>query len=235
MQTHVGEPHTGQATAFANRLRAAVLGAGDGIVSTAALIVGVAAANASRGEVLTAGLAGLVAGAGSMAVGEYVSVSSQRDREDVLLDKERRELIEEPESELAELAALYRAKGLSPSTAALVADELTAHDAFGAHVQVELGLDPADRSSPLGASAASAAAFTLGSVLPLVAAMLAGHTWRIPVTVVAVLLALTLTGLLSAACSKAPAARPVARLLVGGAAALAFTYGVGTAFGTAIG
>lgn len=116
-----------------------------------------------------------------------------------------------------------------------MADELTAHDAFGAHVQVELGLDLADRSSPLGASAASAAAFTLGSVLPLVAALLASDAWRVPLTVVAVMLVLALTGLLSAVCSKAPAGRPVARLLVGGAAALAFSYAVGTAFGTAIG
>ena len=235
MQTHVGEPHLDRGAAFTNRLRAAVLGADDGIVSTAALVVGVAAADASRGDVFTAGLAGLVAGAVSMAVGEYVSVSSQRDREDALLDKERRELIEEPESELAELAAIYRGKGLSHATAAQVALELTAHDAFGAHVEVELGLDLEDRTSPVGASVASAVSFTAGAALPLTAAMLASDDWRIGVTVVAVLLALALTGLLSALSSKAPAGRPVTRLLVGGAAALAFTYAVGSLFGTAVG
>ncbi len=231
---HGGEPHTARADARSGALRAAVLGANDGIVSVAALVVGVAGATADRGTVLTAGVAGLVAGAVSMAVGEYVSVSSQRDRELALLAKERRELAEEPERELAELAGIYRAKGLSRETADRVAAELTAADAFAAHVEAELGLDPDERADPRVAAASSAAAFTAGALLPLLAVLLSTVAWRVPVVVVAVLVALALTGTLSARVSGAPVRRAVLRVLVGGAAGLALTYGIGAALGTVV-
>ena len=144
-----------------------MLGANDGIVSVAGIVVGVAGATSSRGPILTAGLAGLVAGAASMSLGEYVSVSSQRDSERALLDKERRELREEPDEELEELTAIYEAKGLTRQTAELVAAELTANDAFAAHAEVELGIDPNDVVNPWHAAAASATAFVIGALLPL--------------------------------------------------------------------
>src|SRR5690349_18075792 len=152
---HPNEPHTSDLHARLNWLRAGVLGANDGIVSTAGLVVGVAGATTARGPILTAGLAGLVAGAVSMALGEYVSVSSQRDTERSLLAKERRELAEYPEAELRELAELYVAKGLSAPTARLVAEELTANDAFAAHVDVELGIDPNALTNPWQAAISS--------------------------------------------------------------------------------
>ena len=154
-----------------NWLRAGVLGANDGIVSTAGLVIGVAAATTSRTAILTAGLAGLVAGAMSMAVGEYVSVSTQRDTEEALLVKERRELDEMPEFELGELTALYAAKGLTDEVADEVAVQLTAHDALAAHADIELGIDPDDLSNPWHAAFASFLAFTVGSLLPLIAVL----------------------------------------------------------------
>src|SRR3954469_17927053 len=154
--SHEDEPHKGDLQARLNWLRAGVLGANDGIVSTAGLVVGVAGATTQRGPILTAGLAGLVAGTVSMALGEYVSVSTQRDTERVLLAKERRELEEEPEAELAELAAMYQAKGLQPETAQRVAEELTEYDAFAAHVDIELGIDPNELANPWQAAVASA-------------------------------------------------------------------------------
>ena len=164
---HDDEPHN---QSFANRLnwlRAAVLGANDGIVSTAGIVMGVAGATSSRSTILIAGTAGLVAGALSMAAGEYVSVSTQRDSEQALLDKERRELIEEPEEELAELAGIYVGKGLSERLALEVAHELTAHDALGAHAEAELGIDPDELTNPWHAAGASMLAFTIGALLPL--------------------------------------------------------------------
>ncbi len=232
---HGVEPHAPGFVARATWLRAGVLGANDGIVSVSALVVGVAAAGAGRGTLFTTGLAGLVAGAVSMAVGEYVSVSSQRDSEDALFAKERLELIEEPEAELAELTAIYRHKGLSAETAAKVAVELTAHDAFAAHVDAELGFDPDDRSNPWHAAAASAAAFTIGALLPFLAIVLAAPGVRVLLTVVAVLAALALTGTVSARFAGSSVSRAVMRVVLGGAAGLAVTYGVGALFGTAVG
>jgi VIT1/CCC1 family predicted Fe2+/Mn2+ transporter len=216
-----------------NWLRAGVLGANDGIVSTAGLVVGVAAATTERGVIATAGIAGLVAGAVSMALGEYVSVSTQRDTERSLLDKERRELAESPAEELTELVSMYRNKGLSLSTAKLVADELTEHDAFAAHVDIELGIDPDALTNPWQAAAASALAFTLGSVLPLLAILLPPASMRIPTTFVAVLLALALTGTISARLGGSKQSKAVLRVVLGGAIAMAVTFGIGQLLGTA--
>ncbi|HEX8498489.1 MAG TPA: VIT family protein [Actinomycetales bacterium] len=214
-----------------NWLRAGVLGANDGIVSTAGLVVGVAGATDDRGVILTAGVAGLVAGALSMATGEYVSVSTQRDTERALLEKERRELEEMPEEELAELVAIYESKGLSPELAQQVAEQLTEHDAFGAHVEAELGIDPDELVNPWHAAFASAVAFTAGALLPLLAIELPPPSARVPVTFVAVLLALLLTGWLSARLGQSDMARALRRNVFGGAIAMGVTYGIGMLVG----
>jgi VIT1/CCC1 family predicted Fe2+/Mn2+ transporter len=230
-----GEPHTGASAGKLNWLRAGVLGANDGIVSVAGIVVGVAGATSSRGPVFTAGLAGLVAGAVSMSLGEYVSVSSQRDSETALLSQERQELTETPGTEFNELTALYQAKGLSEQTARQVATELTARDALAAHLDAELHIDPDDLANPIQAAAASAASFTVGALLPLVAILLAPAAWRVPVTIVVVLIALGIAGAVSARIGGSNARRAVIRVVIGGAIGLAFTYGVGHLFGTAIG
>lgn len=235
VSTHQGEPHRGGLSARLNWLRAGVLGANDGIVSVAGLVVGVAGATSARGPIFTAGLAGLVAGAVSMSLGEYVSVSSQRDAERAQLRQERHELATMPDEEFAELVGIYQAKGLSLQTARQVASELTAHDPLGAHLDAELGLDPRHLVNPVHATIASAAAFVAGAVLPLVAILLAPTSWRVPVTIVIVLLALAITGAVSARLGSASARRAVIRVVVGGAAGLALTYYVGALFGTAIG
>jgi VIT1/CCC1 family predicted Fe2+/Mn2+ transporter len=231
---HPGEFHVDRLGARLNWLRAGVLGANDGIVSVAGLVVGVAGATAAKGPIFTAGLAGLVAGAVSMALGEYVSVSSQRDTELVALAKEKRELREEPAEELAELTALYQAKGLSPATARMVALELTEHDALAAHLDVELGLDPDELTSPVTAAAASAVSFLSGALLPLVAILIPPPTWRVPVTIIAVLAALTVTAALSARLSGANPPRVLLRVVLGGGLGLAITYGIGHLFGAAM-
>lgn len=230
-----GEPHDRSFAGRLNWLRAGVLGANDGIVSTAGLVVGVAAATAERGPVLAAGVAGLAAGALSMAVGEYVSVSTQRDSERALLAKEVRELREEPEAELSELTALYEAKGLSPELAHRVAVELTAHDALAAHAEVELGIDPEQLTDPWHAAWASMVAFTVGALLPLLAIVLPPVGWRVPVTVAAVVLALAGTGLVSARLGRADARRATLRVVGGGLLAMAVTYAIGTALGAGVG
>lgn len=230
-----GEAHEIGFASRLNWLRAAVLGANDGIVSTAGLVVGVAAASPSRGPVLAAGVAGLAAGALSMAVGEYVSVSTQRDTERALIAKEVRELEEEPEAELAELAAIYEGKGLSPDLAQRVAVELTAHDALGAHAEAELGIDPHNLTSPWQAAWASMAAFTVGALLPLLAIVLPPVPARVPVTVVAVVLALAGTGVLSARLGDSDARRATLRVVAGGLLAMAVTYGIGAIVGTRLG
>jgi VIT1/CCC1 family predicted Fe2+/Mn2+ transporter len=232
---HSDEPHTEALAGRLNWLRAGVLGANDGIVSTAGIVVGVAGATSSRGPIFTAGLAGLVAGAVSMALGEYVSVSSQRDSQATQLAQEKRELAETPELELDELTALYQAKGLSAETAQTVAEELTAHDPLRAHLEAELHLDPDDLANPYQAAFASAVAFIVGALLPLVAIVLPPARWRITVTVVAVLTALALAGAVSARIGASDPRRAVLRVVIGGAAGLALTYGVGRLFGTAIG
>ncbi|MBF6126392.1 VIT1/CCC1 transporter family protein [Nocardia brasiliensis] len=224
---HPHEPHAEGLASKLNWLRAGVLGANDGIVSTAGLVVGVAAATTSTGAIFTAGIAGLSAGAISMAVGEYVSVSTQRDSERALLAKERRELREEPEYELAELAGIYEAKGLSPETARQVAAELTAHDAFTAHAEVELGLDPTELTNPWHAALSSAVSFTVGALLPLLAILLPPVSMRIPVTFAAVIVALALTGSISARLGGSAPGRAVLRVVLGGALAMAVTYGIG--------
>ncbi|MFT2752990.1 VIT family protein [Clavibacter sp. Sh2088] len=232
VQAHPGElHHTGVAQRL-NWLRAGVLGANDGIVSVAAIVVGVAGATTATGPILTAGLAGLVGGAISMALGEYVSVSSQSDSERALIQKERRELADMPDEELDELTDLYAAQGLSPDTARRVAVELTAHDALSAHLAMELHIAEDDVVSPWHAAAASAAAFTLGAVLPMLAILLPPEAWRIPVTFVAVLLALALTGAASARIGGSSVGRATLRVVIGGALALVATYGVGLLLGS---
>ncbi|MDF2976329.1 MAG: hypothetical protein K0S40_1057 [Actinomycetospora sp.] len=229
------EPHGGELSQRLNWLRAGVLGANDGIVSTAGLVVGVAGATVERAPIATAGIAGVVAGAVSMALGEYVSVSSQRDSERAQLIRETRELAETPEQELDELVALYEAKGLSPATARQVAVELTEHDALSAHLDVELHLDPEELTSPWRAAGASAVSFVLGALLPLVAVLLPPATFRVPVTVVVVLAALGLAGWLGARLGGAAPRRAVLRVMVGGALGLAVTYGIGVLVGGAVG
>lgn len=228
------EPHKGNIAIRLNWLRAGVLGGNDGIVSTAGIVLGVAGATASRSTILTAGVAGLAAGAMSMAVGEYVSVSSQRDTEQSLLAKERRELRETPEEELVELTDLYAAKGLSHRLAAEVAGELTARDALAAHAEVELGINPGNLTSPWHAALASLVAFTLGSLLPLAAMAIPPPHLRVPTTVVAVLVALGLTGVASSRFAHSPLARPIWRNVIGGMVAMAVTYGIGTLVGRAL-
>lgn len=228
---HADEPHRGGIAQRLNWLRAGVLGANDGIVSVAAIVVGVAGATSSTGPILTAGVAGLVGGAISMALGEYVSVSSQSDSEKALIAKERAELRDMPAEELDELTALYRAKGLSESTATQVAIELNEHDALAAHLSIELNIDQDDVVSPWHAAAASAAAFTIGAILPMLAILLPPADWRIPVTFVAVLMALAVTGTLSATIGGSSRLRATLRVVIGGALALAATYGVGVLLG----
>jgi VIT1/CCC1 family predicted Fe2+/Mn2+ transporter len=229
---HENEPHQGDLAARLNWLRAGVLGANDGIVSTAGLVVGVAGATTARGPIVTAGLAGLVAGAVSMALGEYVSVSSQRDTERALVRKEREELRDDPEAELVELAEIYRAKGLSAATAQQVATELTAKDALGAHVDAELGIDLDALTNPWHAAISSAISFILGSLLPLLAIALPGPSVRVPVTFGAVLTALAITGGISASVGGSARRYAIRRVVVGGAVAMLVTYGVGRLIGT---
>lgn len=216
-----------------NWLRAAVLGANDGIVSTAGLVVGVAGATDDRSSLLTAGLAGLLAGSMSMAAGEYVSVSTQRDSEKAALAVEKRELSEQPEAELEELTELLEERGLSRDVAREAAEQLTERDALKAHARVELGIDPDDLTNPWHAAWASFLAFTVGALLPLLAIVLPPADWRLPVTVGSVLAALVVTGWVSARLGSAEVGRAVARNVGGGALAMAVTYAAGTLLGAA--
>lgn len=229
------EPHGSRLTDRLNWLRAGVLGANDGIVSTAALVIGVAAATDDRRAILTAGLAGLAAGAMSMAAGEYVSVSTQRDTEKALIAKEKRELREEPEAELAELTEMYAEKGLPHDLAQDVAVALTKHDALAAHAEVELGIEPGNYTNPWQAAVASFVSFSLGALLPLLAIINPHEGWRIPLTVLAVVLALTATGWLSARLGHARPTRAILRNVGGGLLAMAVTYGIGALVGTQMG
>ncbi|HEX5524938.1 MAG TPA: VIT family protein [Pedococcus sp.] len=232
--THTDEPHTQNHGARLNWLRAGVLGANDGIVSTAGLVIGVAAATTDRAAILTAGLAGLAAGAMSMAAGEYVSVSTQRDTEQALLAKERHELREMPEEELAELTSLYEDRGLTPELAHQVALQLTEHDALAAHAEVELGIDPNELTNPWHAAWASMIAFTVGAVLPLLAILLPPPGGRVPVTALAVVAALVLTGWLSATLGGARMRPAIVRNVAGGVLAMVVTYGIGSLVGLSI-
>ncbi|WP_245614205.1 VIT1/CCC1 transporter family protein [Actinokineospora inagensis] len=218
-----------------NWLRAGVLGANDGIISTAGLVVGVAGATAERTAILAAGVAGLVAGALSMAGGEYVSVSTQRDTELAALRLEERELREMPEAEERELAEIYQGKGLSPELAAQVARELTAKDALLAHAEAELQIDPDNLTSPWQAAWASFLSFAGGALIPLVAIALPPVDARVWTCIVAVVVGLVLTGFISARLGGARARRAVLRNVVVGVLAMVVTYFVGVLFGVTVG
>jgi VIT1/CCC1 family predicted Fe2+/Mn2+ transporter len=211
MGEHPDEPHNDSVNNLLNRLRAAVLGANDGIVSVAGIVMGFAGATSDQATIFLGGTAGLVAGALSMAAGEYVSVSTQRDTELALIAKETRELAEEPEEELAELAELYRQKGLPPELASEVAVELTKKDALRAHLDIELGIDPDELTSPWQAAGASMGAFTLGALLPLLTILLFPPGLRVWVTLV------------------------VVRNVVGGLLAMGVTYLIGSVIGARVG
>jgi VIT1/CCC1 family predicted Fe2+/Mn2+ transporter len=215
-------------------LRAAVMGANDGIVSTASLILGVAAAHASSHAILVAGVAGLVAGAMSMAAGEYVSVSSQADTEQADLARERRELETDPSAELAELRAIYVKRGLDPSLAQQVAEQLTAHDALAAHSRDELGTSELLVARPVQAALASAGTFAVGAALPLLAVVIAPGAYLIPLVAGASLIFLATLGGLAAFVGGASAARGAIRVTSWGALAMAITAGVGALFGTVV-
>lgn len=217
-----------------NWLRASVLGANDGIVSMAGLVVGVAGATQDKTAILVAGLAGLVAGAFSMAVGEYVSVSSQRDAEKSFIAKESKEIAEDPEGELEELAEMYQAKGLSEQTAKQVASELTEKDALGAHLEIQFGLQEEDLTNPWHAAFASFISFTFGGLVPVIAIILPSSDWRVPITFMSVCIALIITGSISAKLSDANVWRASLRILFGGILAMLATYIVGSLFGAAI-
>jgi VIT1/CCC1 family predicted Fe2+/Mn2+ transporter len=214
-------------------LRAAVLGANDGIVSTASLVIGVAAAGADRGAVLTAGIAGLVAGAMSMAAGEYVSVSSQADIERSDLARERRELEEEPEAEHRELAAIYVGRGLDPGLASEVAKQLAAKDALAAHARDELGLTEILRARPIQAAFASAAAFAAGAALPLASALLAPESVAMRAVALLSLVFLATLGAVAARVGNAGIVKGAWRVTFWGAIAMALTAAIGRAFGVA--
>ena len=231
----MAEPHNDQYGEKLNKLRAGVLGANDGIVSVAATVVGVAGATSDSWPILIAGSAAVIGGALSMALGEYVSVSSQKDSQAALIAKESRELEEMPQAELQELTGIYRSRGLSETTARQVAEELTQRNALLAHLDAELGIHPDDIPSPWAAAIASALAFLVGSLLPMLAILLPPPEWRIPVTFVAVLVALALTGTLGARLGGTPhVARAATRVVVGGALALGATFLIGTLLGVSV-
>jgi VIT1/CCC1 family predicted Fe2+/Mn2+ transporter len=215
-------------------LRAAVLGANDGIVSTASLLVGVAAARVDRAELLTVGLAGLVAGAMSMAAGEYVSVSSQADTEEADLARERHELLTEPESEHLELAMIYQSRGLTPELASQVAQQLTEHDALGAHARDELGISEITTARPVQAALTSAVTFAVGASLPLLSALLAPAPSVAPVVAFTSLFFLAALGALAARTGGAPVMKAAARVVFWGALAMVITALVGKMFGASV-
>lgn len=218
-----------------NWLRAAVLGANDGIVSIAGLVVGVAGATSDTAAIATAGIAGLIAGALSMAVGEYVSVSTQRDAEKAYIEKEKQELADNPEEELQELADAYMERGLSRQTSLTVAKELTKKDALKAHLETEFGLDEEDLTNAWHAGIASAISFTIGGIIPVLAILLPqNHNLRIISTFIAVIFALALTGFLSAKAGSAEPKRATLRVIFGGAIAMIVTYAIGSLFGVAV-
>lgn len=225
----------GQAAATASKLnwlRAGVLGANDGIVSTSSIIFGVAGASAAHSTVVLAGIAAIAAGAMSMAAGEYVSVSSQRDLEESELARERREIEADPDCELAELQHMLQDRGIDALLARKVARQLTARDALTAHASLEFGIDPTSVANPWQAALASMLAFTVGGLVPFLSMVLAPRTLEIWVSGAAVVIALTLTGWISAKLGGAPRLRSIARNVIGGLLAMAITYGVGKLAGT---
>jgi len=217
-----------------NAIRAAVLGADDGIVSVAGIILGVAGANHTASVIFLSGIAGLVAGALSMAVGEYISVSSQRDTQKALLEKEKQEIENDPKGEFQELISMYQAKGLSRKTATLVANELTAQDAYKAHIDIELGIDPDDLNNPISAGIASASSFIVGGLIPLLTITLSPTNIRIPLTFLSVLVALSITGITSAHIGGAKKIQATSRIIMGGILAIVLTYSIGRLIGTHI-
>jgi VIT1/CCC1 family predicted Fe2+/Mn2+ transporter len=230
-QEHSSEHHR---SGRAGWLRAAVLGANDGLLSTASLVIGVAVGDSSRSVILLAGLAGMVAGAFSMAAGEYGSVASQRDAELADLDMERKALADEPDAEIAELAAIYRGRGLSAELADQVATQLHDSDALGAHARDELGLDPDGLARPLQAALVSATSFLLGALIPVLTIALAGSHLRIVLTAAITFVGLGLLGAVGAQLGGAPKGRAVARLVVLGGLAMAVSSGVGRLVGVSI-
>ncbi len=222
-------------TSRLNWLRAGVLGANDGIVSISGLLVGVAAADPTNTHAIAiAGLAGIASAALSMSVGEYVSVCTQRDTERQLVRQKEAELAADPAGQERVLALLWEKKGLSPEVAAAVAADLSKSDALDAHLSTEHNIDPDDLTNPWAAAASSFLAFLMGAALPLLTMLVLPANLRIPATFGSVLIALALTGWISAWLGEAPKGRAVVRLLIGGAAAMALTYGVGHLFGVAV-
>jgi vacuolar iron transporter family protein len=215
-----------------NWLRAGVLGANDGIVSVAGIVMGVAGATSERSPVFVAGVAGLVAGALSMAAGEYVSVNAQRDSEQAMLAMEATELEQMPQTELRELVKMYERKGLSHETAKQVAQELTEHDALAAHADIEFGIDPEQLTSAWHAAFASMVAFTIGGLLPLLAITLTPVSFRVWATVGTVVVALAVAGVIQARLGFSPVGKAVARNVAGGLLAMVVTYFVGSLVGT---
>lgn len=236
---HGFEPHDAASNGKLNWLRAGVLGANDGIVSIAALVVGIAAATSDVSVIFLTGIAALIAGAVSMGLGEYVSVSSQRDSELAWINKEKRELEMFPEEELDELAELYEKEGLSAETARKVAEELTAKDALKAHLKLELNIDHEDLTNPVHAAISSMLSFLAGAIIPLAAILITvgggvNTTVAIAVTFAATIVALGLTGGIGAWIGGSPVPRSVVRVVIGGAVALAITYGIGLLFHTSV-
>ena len=230
MATH-DETHSGHRT---NVLRAMVLGANDGIISTACLVLGVAASDASKTAIMTAGVAALVAGAASMALGEYVSVSSQRDTERADISKEKWELENLPERELAELTGIFESKGLRHDLARQVAVELTERDALAIHLAEELGITEHSNARPVEAAVSSAAAFSIGSAIPLIAMWLASESMRYVSTIAIVVVGLALLGFSGARFGGAKPQRPIARVIIGGMIAMGITMAIGSLFGAAV-
>jgi VIT1/CCC1 family predicted Fe2+/Mn2+ transporter len=227
-------PESGRILGTLNWLRAGVLGANDGIVSTAAIIFGVAGASATHATVMLAGIAAVAAGAMSMAVGEYVSVSTQRDLEDAALARERADLARDPAGELATLAQLFEQRGVGAELAAEVAKAMSDKDALAVHARAELGIDPDNVTNPWAAAAASMLSFIVGGAIPIAAMLLSPQTVEIAVAGVAVLIAMALTGFISARLGRTPVLRSVVRNVGGGVLAIAITYGVGKIAGTQI-
>jgi VIT1/CCC1 family predicted Fe2+/Mn2+ transporter len=231
-KTPAAKPEGAAIASKLNWLRAGVLGANDGIVSTAALIFGVAGAAAAHSTIVLAGIAAIVAGAMSMAVGEYVSVSSQRDLEEAELAREREQIAADPNLELQQLTLLLEGRGIEHGLAEQVAVQLTERDALAAHARVELGIDPAAVANPFEAALASMLSFTLGGLIPLLAMVLAPRAIEIWVSGVAVLMALVATGAVSAWLGRSPRLASIARTVVGGLIAMGVTYGIGKLAGT---
>jgi vacuolar iron transporter family protein len=225
------ERHMGGRAAW---LRAAVLGANDGLISTASLMVGVAAASSGRSAILVAGFAGLTAGALSMAAGEYVSVSSQRDTERADIERERLELEATPEAERAELARIYRDRGLSPELSERVADELSQLDRLAIHARDELGIDLSALANPLQASLVSAISFIMGAILPIIVVLLTGSSLRVPITIAVTLIGLGILGAVGARLGGAPQRRAAVRVLIGGTLALLISLAIGRLTGSAL-